>query len=72
MKTFKLWIARDKEGSLFLFNNEPQRIESEYMGIWDRAFNCLPNDVMEIDDEWLPSVTWENSPQQVELKLIEG
>lgn len=66
----KLYIARDKDGNLFLFNNKPQRIEGEYMGIWDRGFNCLPNDVMEIDDEWFPSVTWENSPQEVELKLI--
>lgn len=58
MKT--LWIARDSDGSLNLFYNKPHRFKY--------IFGGSPCNVS-LKVEEFPSVTWENSPQQVELKL---
>lgn len=59
----KLWIARDKDGILYLHYHEPERDERE--GCFYAGIRCpLPY-------KMFPSVTWENSPQQIELKLIE-
>ena len=61
MKT--LWIARDKTGSLWVYKRKPERIDKcfdiEY-GVHERMY---------LDCEDFPEVTWENSPQQVELKM---
>lgn len=61
----KLWIARDKDGSLWVFRSKPVREE--------KIFNIELglHKMMYLDESQFPSVTWENSPQQVELKLIE-
>ena len=60
----KLWIARDKDKSLYLYKQKPQL---SYRGTWanknDTCFVKLP-----MTD--FPEVTFENSPQQVELKLV--
>ena len=59
----ELWIARDRDGVLCLFDCEP--FKNDY-GCWATYGNCYV-----IDDYLFPEVTFENSPQQVELKLIE-
>lgn len=65
-----IWIARDDKGYLKLYEGErpkwiwPRSLLNEegyYKGDW----------VMELDKYDFPEVTWENSPQQVELKLKE-
>ena len=58
----KAWIARDKDGPLFIHVNKPQ-LSKEY-GFWDSDYWFVP-------DEDHPEVTFENSPMEVELKLIE-
>ena len=58
----KLWIARTKRGFLFLYDDEP--CENEY-GCWETIGNCYS-----IDYKLFPEVTFENSPQEVELKLV--
>lgn len=61
-KTF--WIARDKDGRINLYKQRP--IRNNRFGAWNRkwwALYFLSSD--------FPEVTWENSPQQVELKLKE-
>lgn len=71
MKT--LWIARDKmNNELYLFSKEPERVSDDTddePNIWicKEDFGYL----LWLDPESYPSVTWENSPQQVELKLKE-
>ena len=60
----KLWIARDKNGELYLYNMMPEEHE-EYF-VERSGHRSLP-----LDDEYFPEVTFENSPQEVELKLIE-
>ena len=62
----KLWIARDRGGALGLYRNRPIKnggFFNEYDEEGDKRI-------------WLgrskfPEVTFENSPMEVELKLIE-
>lgn len=57
----KLWIARNKDGTLALHESEP------YCP-YDTWYNS--NQEMYLDKSLFPEVTVENSPQEVELKLI--
>lgn len=56
----KLWIARDKNGALTLHESEPYC-----------PYNTWHNSNQEfyLDEDLFPEVTFENSPQQVEVKL---
>lgn len=56
----KLWIARDKDGYVYLHRQKPSRSGKMFFSKWSM---CMGNII-------LPEVTWENSPQEVELKLI--
>ena len=58
----KLWIARDKDGMLCVFESKPYLNKSKN---WDYDYNYLV-----IDESQFPEVTFENSPQEVELKLV--
>lgn len=68
----KLWIARTKTRSekggtfLGLYENKPNY--SEEYNLWQSPMG-LP---LYIDDREFPEVTFETSPQQVEIKLIEN
>ena len=58
----KMWIARDKDGLLCLFEIKP------FLNInkdWDSDDNYIV-----IDEILFPEVTFENSPQLVEVKLV--
>ena len=57
----KLWIARDKSGTLALHESEPY---CPY-GKWHNG-----NQEWVLDQSFFPEVTFENSPREVELKLI--
>lgn len=64
-ETLKLWIARDKDGALYGFQFEPfLRTTCEYFDL-SNGWN------FQMHASLFPSVTYENSPRQVELKLIE-
>lgn len=64
----KLWIARDLDGELYLYLSEPKK--------GDYRFTCryIHEDyiLLNSEEDWFPEVTFENSPQQVEIKLIEN
>ena len=61
----KMYIARDKEGMLALFEDKPT-YSGKKRDIW------LTTDFpFYIDKNNFPEVTFENSPMEVELKLIE-
>lgn len=76
----KLYIARDKNGYLYLYNNKPIRtkegteFENDYdYGYVDSIYKDyleIDKGYIEIDSELFPEVTWENSPQQVNLTLV--
>ena len=56
-----LWIARDKDDLIYLYMKKPTLIthyfDTKYL-------------IGEIDKISFPEVTFENSPQEVELKLV--
>lgn len=65
--TIKFWIARDKNGHIGLYRYKPiwrvskaTGIEDWHDGVFTMFFN--PGEFSE--------VTFENSPQEVELKLV--
>lgn len=60
----KLWIARGLDGDLYLYPNKP--IKKDY------RFTCrtIYDDCIILDSDTFPEVTFENSPKEVELKLI--
>ena len=57
----KLWIAREKYGNMCLYDIKPFK-DGEY---WNSSGNYYL-----IDRHLFPEVTFENSPQMVELKLV--
>ena len=59
----KFWIARDKDGELYLYNVHPKK-QGEF-------FACqFGYSSMQLDGNLFSEVTWDNSPQEVELKLV--
>lgn len=58
----KLWIARDSNNSLFLHDEKPE-LEKLY-GYW------YSDNSYQLDRDEFPEVTFENSPQEVELNSI--
>lgn len=63
----KLWIARDKDtDELWLYSGRPLLDGERYKPNLEKEnFRSV-----ELPTEWFPEVTFENSSQQVELKLI--
>ena len=65
----KLWIARDADNCLCLYGKEP-KLSEEVDGIWVCSQYGMPVEVIVLPSDLFPEVTFENSPQQVEIKLI--
>lgn len=61
----KMWIARNVDNTLVLFQSKPTLKD---ILMWDEILN---EDYMFIPEYLYPEVTFENSPQEVELKLKE-
>lgn len=59
----KLWIARDYTG-LWAFSEEPDKKRDEFI------CSTMYSKVYELDSELFPEITFENSPQQIEIKLV--
>lgn len=60
----KLWIARDRNGGLFMYVSKPT---------FDEKTNTFWTDNEEffrLAKNFFPEVTFENSPQLVEIKLV--
>ena len=62
----KLWIAREGWGGLYVFGVRP--FYDEDYDKWESPISGLS---FQVDDEFFPEVTFENSPQEVELKLVD-
>lgn len=61
----KYWIARDGDGSLWIYRG--RKPKTNKYGL----FLSKTDDFTELNKEWFPEVTFENSPQEVGLKLTE-
>ena len=57
---YKLWVARDKNGFLFAYEDKPKRcdIRKEWFG---RFLSSMKN-------SYFPNLTWEDEPIEVELR----
>ena len=56
----KFWITRDESDRVTLHNRKPRYVYEEY---FNNGLCCLPSNTF-------PEVTFENSPQQIEIKLV--
>ena len=66
----KLYIARDKDNSLCLYSKKP-KLSKEIKGLWVCSqLNDADDTVIVLPSEMFPEVTFENSPQMVEIKLV--
>lgn len=64
----KLWVARNQDGSLWLHEEEPSLVYSDELRKWYYEGGSF----LDIYDESVfPEVTFENSPQEIEIKLVE-
>ena len=61
-----MWIARDKDGMLYLYENEPKLAYSNA-----HYFDVDNGEYYELPIGLFPEVTFENSPKKVELKRVE-
>ncbi len=62
----KVWIARDADGGLFMYNHKPKRMAGFFMieGDADITKGNWP-----IPEDHLTEVTWENSPQEFFIEI---
>lgn len=56
-----MWVARDKNGTLKLFDSMPKR--GELCGEWFNAW-CF-----KLNNDLFPDLKWEDEPIEVELKI---
>ncbi len=61
--SMKMWIARDPNGGICLHLEKP--------ALRNDAIGWLSSDWIILNEDLYPEVTFENSPMEVELKLIE-
>ena len=54
------WVARDKNNTLYIYENRPT-----YMN--DSEFSC--NYIIELNKNLFPELTWKNSPQKIKVNI---
>jgi hypothetical protein len=62
----KMWIARDFDGVLNLYVSKPALDSNDNRYYTD---SDMEDDYLNIDKEFFPEVTFENSPMEVELVI---
>lgn len=61
----KVWIARDENGSLWVYEKAPSFAHGT------GEFYCMVGELnSELDERFFPEITFENSPREIELKLV--
>lgn len=65
--TIEGWVARDSDGSLNVFPERPTKVANDF---WmNEHCHYLLRDIQYECDNALPSVTFENSPQEVTVTI---
>lgn len=62
----KVWIARDADGGLFMYDSKPNRKDTFFMT--DIAEATIRGQ-WPLPEKSLQDVTWENSPQEYEMVM---
>ena len=57
------WVARNRDGSLFLYDGEPVRLSDFFVQKW--SFD----EVWSLPEDLFRTVTWKNSPKMVCFEL---
>lgn len=57
-----MWIARDLDGSLYLYKEEPMPCDGEYYYVEDTNY-------IELDKNLFPELNFEDGPKQIKLVL---
>jgi hypothetical protein len=69
-KTVRLWIARDKYSQeLWLYKYKPVKRENNYYPDLSEEYQTV-YDCLQMESTMFPDVTFDNSPQEVEIKLV--
>lgn len=63
-KKYKLWVAREKRGGLFLYKTKPI-LDCDF-GIWFSDLDCMGT----ISRAFFPDLTWEDDPIEVEFRQV--
>ena len=61
---YKLWVARERSGGLFLYKTKPI-LDCDF-GIWFSDLDCMGT----ISKNLFPDLTWEDEPIEVELRPV--
>lgn len=69
-----MWVARERNGSLYLFNRRPWKpsaivIQSLPFGLEGHWFPSDSKQMIRIDDSLFPELTYDDEPLEIELKL---
>ena len=59
-----MWVARDKDGELYLYSLRPIKGDKHFV------CNTFNSECMQLDSDILSEVTWENSPVEIEIKPV--
>ena len=62
----KLWIARDKDGTLTLFKYKPINYSNR---CWILHHELEYGNYIELDEELFPDIIWDNSPKEITLNV---
>lgn len=62
-KTCKLWVARDKNGELYIYNEKPECYCYNDSKVWFAGGICA-----KLDNNLFPDLTWKDEPIEVELR----
>ena len=61
-KALKAWVARDDDGSLYMYPSKPQKRRDS----WNAAGDCF----MKLDDSLFPEVQWsDEEPKEIKLSI---
>ena len=66
MNNFKIWIARDKDGTLTVFSERPILKDNEY---WVAPYNGTREMTIPESEYYYSELTFKNSPQELELVI---
>lgn len=59
------WVCRNKEGDIFLYKHEPNRIYDGEYSRWEEDVVCT----QPLPRELFPDLTWKSEPQEVEINI---
>lgn len=64
-----MWLARDADGELYMYDVKP--VKKEDLGVWGFEWEAPQGDSCEIDSDMFPEVKWsDEEPRELVLKPI--